>query len=475
MKRTVWLLTFLVCVGLLMAACTDTVEPSVEPTVTFIRSTAKPSATAVPTKPIITPSPTTIPYLEVDVEDLKGVTVRFWHPFTDDTAAQMRQFANDFSAENEYGIRVEVFSIGASGALDERFTTAMLQAEEPPTLIAGPQLLLHHWNAQGWLIPAQNYMDYPAWQWEPGDIDPFLLTQHQNTGGRQVSLPLNWYANVLFYNQTWANELGLNRVPGDLPTYEMQVCAAKEALLADDDPENDGTGGYIINREANTLLSWLAVFGYDDLPVSTTQDYDFSTKEAEEAFTALWELSNAGCAWESRVPTPYDYFAERKALFYSGSTRDIFWQERAMENAGNQDDWIVMPYPATNGTAPLLIDGSGAALVAATPEEQLASWFFLQTLLDSRNQALIAIASSSLPARESAWGWLEVQAAAHPQWAAVAEWNNPRVSAPTRADWLIAGNVLEDAAWELYQPFTNAERIPSLLEQLNAMIKEVTK
>ena len=470
MKRLLWLLVLL---GVMMAACTTPAEPIVTPTATFVKATAKPSATAIPTKVPVTPTATTIPYLEVDTEDLKGIIVRFWHPFTDDTAAQMRQIANTFNSENEFGIQVEVYSIGASGALDERFTTAMLQEGEPPTLVAGPLILLHHWEVEDWLIPADGYMNYPAWQWNPGDVDEFVLSQHKDSDGQQISLPLNWYTNVIFYNQSWAQELGLNRNPGDLPTFETQACAAKDALLNDENIENDGLGGYIINHQANTLLSWLAAFGYDGIPIETVTPYDFSTIEAEEAFTALWELSNAGCAWQSRVPTPYDYFAERNALFYAGSTRDIFWQERAMENAGSTDEWIVMPYPSTNGPSPLLMDGSGAALVVTSPEEQLASWFFLQTLLDSRNQALIAIASSSMPVRESAWDWLEVQTAAHPQWASVKDWSNPRISVPARADWLIAGNVLEDAAWELYQPFTTVGRIPSLLEQLDAMIEEV--
>lgn len=468
MKRVFWLL---ILVGMLLAGCTTPAEPTLTPTVTRVEPTDMPTATAVPTRVPVTPTPTTIPYLEVDIEDLKGVTVRFWHPYTDDTAAQMRQFADTFNSENEVGIRVEVFSLGASGALDDRFQEAMIQEKNPPTLIAGPLVLLHHWDAQEWLIPVDGYLQYPDWQWSADDLDAFVLAQHQSQDGQQLSLPLNWYASVLFYNQTWAQELGLNRMPGDLTTFETQACAAKEALLMDDTIENDGTGGYIINREANTLLSWLAAFGYEGVP--DTAEYDFSTAEVEEAFTALWELSNAGCAWQSRVPTPYDYFAERNALFYAGSTRDIFWQERAMENAGSSDEWIVMPYPSTNGDSPLLVDGSGVAIVATTPEEQLASWFFLQTLLEARNQALMAIASSSMPVRDSAWEWMEVYANAHPQWASVWEWETPRISVPTRADWGIAGNVLEDAAWELYQPFTTVERIPSLLEQLDAMIIEV--
>ena len=108
-------------------------------------------ATAFPTKEptqTITPRPTlnampeatTVLYLEVDKADLLGVTVTFWHPFTGDTAERLREMAQNFNEENDLGIRVEVFSMGAAGALNERMMKDMAEDE---TKSSEPQIGQH--------------------------------------------------------------------------------------------------------------------------------------------------------------------------------------------------------------------------------------------------------------------------------------------------------------------------------------------
>jgi ABC-type glycerol-3-phosphate transport system substrate-binding protein len=476
MKRILWLVVLILAL-LLLAGCRESAVPPAEiATATVPAATARPSATPVPTRTRVTPTPTPDPVLQVAEEDLRGVTVRYWHPFTDDSAALMRQLAADFNEQNQWGIRVSVFSQGSSATLQERFTESMQSGEGTPHLVAAPLLLLHDWDAQDWLAPAEPYLRHTQWGWEAdmlGGLDAFVLTQHQDADGRQLSMPLSWQANVLFYNQGWAQELGFDEAPATFAAFQEQACAAKDALLADDDRANDGTGGYIASRDADALLSWLAAFGYDDLPVAPGDAYQFATSEGEAAFTALRQMTDEGCTWVSRLPTPYDYFAERLALFYSGSTRDILMQEQAMAFAGNEDDWIVLPYPPADGQSPLLVNGNGAAIVAGSPPEQMAAWLYLNYLLEPRNQALLAIASGGYPVQDGAWTWLEVYANQHPQWGLAPGWETARFSPPLFHNWLVVGNVLADAGWELYQPFTTVERVPGILEFLDTMIAEI--
>jgi len=476
MKRILWPGIVMIAL-LLLAGCREAAEPPAEAaTVTVPTATARPSATAVATRTPFTPSATPDSVLQVTEDDLRGVTVRFWHPFTDDSAALMRQLAADFNEQNQWGIRVSVFSQGSSATLQERFVESVQSGEGAPHLVAAPLLLLHDWHVQGWLVPAEPYLRHAQWGWDAemlAGLDAFVLTQHQNPAGTQLSMPLSWQANVLFYNQGWARELGFEEAPATFADFQAQACAAQEALLADDDRDNDGTGGYIASRDADALLSWLAAFGYDDLPEAPGDAYQFATREGEASFTALRQMTDDGCAWVSRLPTPYDYFAERMALFYSGSTRDIFVQEQAMAFTGNEDDWIVLPYPAAEGDSPLLVNGNGAAIVAGSPPEQMAAWLYLNYLLEARNQALFAIASGSYPVQQGAWTWLEVYANQHQPWGLPPAWMNPRFSPPLFHNWLVVGNVLADAGWELYQPFTTVERVPAILEMLDSMIAEI--
>jgi multiple sugar transport system substrate-binding protein len=462
---------------LVLAACREATTPPAETaTATPPAATARPSATPVPTRTRVTPTATPDPVLQVTEDDLRGVTVRFWHPFTDDSAALMRQLADDFNEQNQWGIRVSVFSQGSSATLQERFTESIQSGEGTPHLVAAPLLLLHDWHVQDWLVPAEPYLRHAQWGWDAemlGGLDAFVLAQHQDTEGVQLSLPLSWQANVLFYNQGWAQELGFDEAPATFADFQAQACAAKDALLADDTREKDGLGGYIASRDADALLSWLAGFGYDDLPQAPGDAYKFATREGEAAFTALRQMTDDGCTWISRLPTPYDYFAERLALFYSGSTRDILMQEQAMAFAGNDDDWIVLPYPAAENDSALLVNGSGAAIVAGSPSEQMAAWLYLNYLLEARNQALFAIASGSYPVQESAAPWLTVYAGQHQPWGLPLAWTTPHFSPPLFHNWLVVGNVLADAGWELYQPFTTVERVPGILELLDSMITEI--
>ncbi|HET59884.1 MAG TPA: extracellular solute-binding protein, partial [Chloroflexi bacterium] len=181
----------------------------------------------------------------------------------------MRQLAADFNEQNQWGIRVSVFSQGSSAILQERFAESLQSGKGTPHLIAAPLLLLRDWHAQGWLVPAEPYVRHAQWGWDEemlSSLDAFALTQHQDADSSQLSMPLNWQANVLFYNQGWARELGFDQAPATFAAFQAQACAAKDALLADDTRANDGTGGYIASRDADALLSWLAAFGYDDLP-----------------------------------------------------------------------------------------------------------------------------------------------------------------------------------------------------------------
>ncbi len=50
-------------------------------------------------------------------------------------------------------------------------------------------------------------------------------------------------AQVMFYNNTWASELGFDAAPQTADEFKEQACAAAAANDADDTPDNDGTGG----------------------------------------------------------------------------------------------------------------------------------------------------------------------------------------------------------------------------------------
>ena len=80
--------------------------------------------------------------------------------------------------------------------------------------------------------------------------------------GNQVGLPILQTAQVMYTNTTWAAELGLVS-----PRYAQRISETRpvqqlEANLSDETKGNDGIGGWILDHDPLTLLSWFQVFGF---------------------------------------------------------------------------------------------------------------------------------------------------------------------------------------------------------------------
>ena len=90
-------------------------------------------------------------------------------------------------------------------------------------------------------------------------IPEIFLTQ-DNVGGRQLGLPAQRSARFIFYNQTWARELGFPDPPTNTEEFRQQACAANASFLNDSDPKNDGYGGWIVDTNWQTTYSWFLAF-----------------------------------------------------------------------------------------------------------------------------------------------------------------------------------------------------------------------
>ncbi|MBN2046913.1 MAG: extracellular solute-binding protein [Anaerolineaceae bacterium] len=481
LSKIILTIFLMLSVGFIFSACGlsgggPTPTPEISPTFT-----PQPSATPtlIPTASP-TPTPTPLPYLLTNADAIKGLTIQFWHPWTDESAAQVRALVNEFNQNNPYVIRVEVLSIGSSAALDSKLRPALEENARLPMLVAAPSSTLREWLAASpdLLIPLQDYYDHPEWGWEQSGLSAFAAAflDEEKVDERLLSLPAQRNMPVLFYNQAWARELGFDQPPSTIEEFKTQSCTAAAAQMDDDNTANDGTGGWIIDNDRDTTLSWLNVFAFDSPARPVDAIETFNTKEAEAAFTYLWQLNNEGCAWTSRLPEPYDYFAARYALFYSGTLRDTLRQEHAMGTHQNTDEWTVIPYPLGMDTdqPTALIYGLSYAMLQGTPEEQLAAWFFLQWMNDSKNQAKMLVSAHTLPLSDETQRWLPVFTENHPQWQAPQTWLESARPMPVYNGWEITSQLLEDAAWQLYQPYTTRDDIPTMLEQLDAMTAEFT-
>jgi len=465
------ILSFSIILFLLVSACQPASTPSPETSPTATRK-----ATSTQSPPTATPGPTTPVHLQLTSSDLVGTKLVFWHPWTGELENVINDLVVEFNRSNDYGIRVTATSLGSESNLFDTVSTA-LEDGDTPQIVAAAADQLNAWHQDfGFVIDLEPYMDHPEWglsEKQIADIPRVYLDQ-DNIDGAQLGIPALRDGHVLFYNQSWAEELGFNGPPTTPKEFKEQICTAYEANSSDDTRENDGTGGYIINTDAETILSWLSTFGSEPIPDNNEQRYTFNNPASTEALVYLREIFDEGCAWISRLPEPYDYFATRHALIYSGRLSDIPDQKYAFEWNKNNDIWTIQPYPVDEIKPVLLVSGQSYGALAASPEEQLASWMFIRWMIESANQPDIIKTSNTFSLSTESLQQMGSFINRNPQWSQTQTWAAFAQPLPSLASWHIAHCILNDLGWQLYQKETvTYDDFILYLQQADNMIQEV--
>ena len=73
--------------------------------------------------------------------------------------------------------------------------------------------------------------------------------------------PAQRSARVIFYNQTWARELGFNAPPSTADDFREQACKANASFRSNEDPKDDALGGWLVD-----YFSWEWCF-FVNIPV----------------------------------------------------------------------------------------------------------------------------------------------------------------------------------------------------------------
>ncbi|HWQ04357.1 MAG TPA: extracellular solute-binding protein [Longilinea sp.] len=443
-------------------------------------STSTPTApTSIPAAtrtlaPLVTATATLPVHLQVEPKDLRGLQIRFLHPWAGDTANAIDLLVETFNRSNEWGIRVKAESAGGTGMLFQEIIG--MDAGDLPNLIAAPAEYLFTWNQTHpeMLVNLDEYIQHSAWGLTQDQIEDLIpeFWQQDVAGAYRLGIPLLRDASVLLYNQSWAQELGFTRPPKTPDDFRQQACAAAAANRSDRTIANDGTGGWIVETRGVTLWSWLRSFGSDPI-LAGTDAYRFAAPESEAAFAFLRGLVDENCAWKSRLAAPYEYFANRQALFYSGVLEDTLIQTHTMERLKISDQWTVIPYPSLDGQPVMVASGPSLAVTGTSPEEQLASWLFVRWLLAPEHLAELTKAAGGLPVTQSAVAELQRFGTENPQWQAGVSYLDQVQTPPANATWRTVRSLLEDAGYQALLPSIKPEQIPGVLKMLDEMIVEV--
>jgi len=444
------------------------------PTKALSSPTPTPEATSTTVPTADSPTPTATPQYLVPTETLRGIPIIFAHPWTGRAADIVDSLVEAFNQTNEWGIRVSARPTGSSMALAEIIETGRVDEYYPQVVAAPSEHLLTWLDQENRLRPLNDFIADPAYGLDDHQRTEFPLVfwQQDQTQGTQAGIPLQRDMQVLYYNQTWAEELGFTSAPSTVTDFKEQACAASFVNSHDPFLANDGTGGWMINTDGLVVYSWLKVFGLEN-PVSTEPpSYHFNQPAAEQAFTFLRGMADESCAWFARTTSSNEYFANRQALMYSGSLSDLPLQARTMTRMGSGDSWTIIPFP-DGATSTLVASGLSLGVMRGTAGQEMASWLFVRWMSLPENNARILTAVGGLPVQNSVISLVEGQMGDVPHWNEAIKWIPAVQSAPADKGWRVARFILQDAFWQAMQSFTPIENLPLLLEQVDATILEV--
>jgi multiple sugar transport system substrate-binding protein len=390
------------------------------------------------------------------------------------------ELVDEFNASNPWGIQVDATYAGDYDALSQKILQANPEDELPELAIAYNHQALN-WDAQKkLLVDWADYVNDPLWglsATEQSDFYPVFWDQAV-VDGKRIGVPALGSGQTLFYNTTWAKQLGFSRPPTTVLEFKEQACEAARANLNDNITENDKTGGWIISTDPSSVLGWLYAFG---APVSRPdgKGYRLNTPEVKDAFGFLRQLYEDGCAWLPETQTSEGDFAQRLGLFSAGSVTDIPYQETAFKSANNPDGWTVIPFPAEKGTPagkgnPVVdVYGPSIVMLKSTPQKQLASWLFSKWLLAPENQAKWVLKTGSFPLQESVSEQLKSSGAGSQRWQSALDIFQYARNEPTYRSWDTVRWAISDATSQLFRWYFTMEQLPDTVSLLDRTAAEL--
>lgn len=443
------------------------------PTVTLLGHVTQPAPTAefIATPPPATvtriPAPTALPDLGIRPDALTGVEVLAWDGWDGSSSRLFQQMAAEFTLSNKWGIKVSVVSQRNLVLLAGQVDKAMLTEQQPDIVVALPEQILA-WQDN--VVDLSPYTVQPDIGIDPGAMNGAFWEQ-SHTNGKRYGLPAARSARFLFYNTSFAQDLGFNAAPGNLDQFREQACKANAFWKQDADLTNDGFGGLALDVSANwqTPFSWLAAAGAQ---VFVDGEFRFNTPENVAVLDFVSKLRADGCAWPSSSSSNYDHFAARRALFITGSLGEMAAQKQAFVAAASADQWTVLPFPGAQPT--IVAYGPDYAVLKSGSARQLAAWLFIRWMLEPQNQLSWSRQTGLFPVTASAVKLLQADGVANPQLAAALTLIPDASIYPQTPLWRVADGPLADGFMAYFYSFPNGT-LEGVLTSLDATVKELTK
>ncbi len=474
-NRIPFFLTLILIFTLAMAACTQAPEATEAPPEATEEMTEQPmEATEEPMEATEEMTEEPMEATEEPMVDLSGQEVVFWHVWGSGTPSEgMTKIIEDFNASNEWGITVVQVDQGGQGDLQSAVNAAIATGDLPNVTPGFPNAIATWYNA-GTIVELNQFIDDPDFGLTAEELDAIHDANFASGSlpdGTQIALPIHQSTQVIFYNQTWAQELGFDGPPATTAEFKEQACAAAEANNNDDNPDNDGTGGLVTRGiGASNVAAWL--FAFDGGFLNESGDgYTMNTEQMKEVATFMRDLEASGC-WFRIDGFPNPEFATRQALFTESSTAGLPFQASAFEDAGNPDEWIMIPYPGPDGKLAVNSFGQMIGVIDHSPEANLAAWLWLKHFTSPEIQAEWITFSAYFPSQTTTNAFLGDYVADNPIYATGLGLGDLGQAEPNLASWGAVRGAISDAFFAIMAAADDAE-VDEILANLDATAAEL--
>lgn len=395
--------------------------------------------------------------------------MHFWHTWHNASKAALEKLVVEFNGSNPYGLWVDLRAVGNLDDLNAALVNPDNRTDLPDLVLAQPEQA-QTWLDQKQVIDLTPYVQDAQWGFSAEQMTDFFAFVGANATS-WTDFPAERDAMVLYYNQTWAKELGFTEPPATVEEFNQQACAASLANRMDNSYENNGTGGWLVNTSNASLVGWNLAFGGS--LVDAKGEVVFNTSEMGSAFEMLRKAYDQNCAWSARLNIPYSYFSSRKALFYTGALSDLSVQAHYNLDVQNNDVWIVLPIPGVDGKPVILVSGPSYTILKSDAKRQLAAWVFIRWMSEPAQQARMAQAAGTLPLSKGALKEMQAFFSQNARWASIVRLADQAQSEPQTKDWYQMRPILQDAGRQVFATQTKLTDIPTILEQMDAMAKEL--
>lgn len=316
------------------------------------------------------------------VTKLDGETkIVFWHAMGGGQGEALEKLVKEFEEENP-DIKVDLQNQGNYGDLSQKLTATMQSPDDLPTIT----------QAYGdWMVPflegdlvvdLKPYIENEEIGFDNYDDIIEGLREETNQDGMITSLPFNKSTEVLWYNKTLFDELGL-----EVPTTFEELKEVSQKIY--EEKKIPGVGFDALSNYYATYLK--------DKGIDMDSKLDVTSDESKEAINYYLDGIKEGYF---RIAGTDQYmsgpFANEQVGAYIGSNAGEVYIKDGVDG---KFDYEAAPYPAGQSVQ----QGTNIYMFAnATAEEKTAAYEFLKFLTSKDAQIEFGLDTGYMPIRQTA-------------------------------------------------------------------------